>query len=551
PKVGAASFEVQQLGGEAAAVAQENLSAHPVLKAFGLEQRALETYRARLMAVVRASLRLTISGQMFEASINFTTTVAQLVVLGIGSILVIGGTIGEPGTMVALLLLLPQVFVPIGLLAEVGQTAQVAAGSIRRANEVLEEPVEIEDAPNASELPPLEREIVLEDVVFGYEPERPILKGLNMRIPSGANVALVGPSGSGKSTVFNLLLRFYDPDGGRVLFDGHDLKEVTLASLRSQIGYVFQETFVFNTTLRDNIAIGRPDASDAEIVAAARAAELDSFIASLPAGMDTVLGERGSRMSGGQRQRLAIARAILRNPRILVLDEATSALDAGTEAEILDTLAEVSKGRTTLSISHRLQIAAAADLVFVFENGELVEQGTHSDLVRGGGLYERLYAEQAGSAMQGLAPRSSLEASRLQQVPLFSDAPPDALAALAQRMGVESFSAGDDVVRQGDAGDKLFVIERGQADVFVARNGTNHKMRTLSDGDFFGEIALLGDQRRTATVTAATDLEVYTLARDDFKTLLTDHEDLKKAIDKVLAQRRAAYEAAAAAAGIS
>jgi ATP-binding cassette subfamily B protein len=551
PRIGNASFETQMLEGEAAAVAQENLSAHPVIKAFGLEERALDTYRARLMSVVRSSLRLTLAGQLFEGSINFTTTIAQLVVLGVGSILVISGTISEPGTMVALLLLLPQVFVPIGLLAEVGQTAQVAAGSIRRANEILEEPLEIEDKEGATELPPLEREIHLSDVVFGYEPERPILHGLNLKIGAGANVALVGPSGSGKSTVFNLLLRFYDPDGGRVLFDDHDLKDVTLKSLRGQIGYVFQETFVFNSTLRDNIAIGRPEASDAEIQAAASSAELDSFIQSLPAGMDTVLGERGSRMSGGQRQRLAIARAILRNPRILVLDEATSALDSGTEAEILETLKEVSKGRTTLSISHRLQIAAAADYVFVFDEGDLVEQGTHEELVRAGQLYQRLYDEQASSAVQGLPPRTGLEATRLQRVPLFAGASADALAAVAERLGVETYTEGDVVVRQGDAGDKLYVIGRGQADVFIDRSGTRHRVRRLADGDFFGEVALLGDQRRTATVTAASELELYTLAREDFTTLLERQEGLKESVDKVLAQRRAAYDAAAAAAGIS
>jgi subfamily B ATP-binding cassette protein MsbA len=210
----------------------------------------------------------------------------------------------------------------------------------------------------------------------------------------GQHVSIVGPSGSGKSTLVNLLLRFWDTTGGRLRFDEHDVREVRLASLRSQIGVVFQDTFVFDTTLRENIAVGRPGASDAEIVAAAKAANLESYVASLPAGFDTVLGERGVRMSGGQRQRLGIARALLRNPRLLILDEATSALDAQTASEILETLQTLMPGRTTISITHRLNVAATADWIIVLEEGRVVEQGTHSQLVKAGGLYQRLYEAQ-------------------------------------------------------------------------------------------------------------------------------------------------------------
>jgi ATP-binding cassette subfamily B protein len=199
-------------------------------------------------------------------------------------------------------------------------------------------------------------------------------------------------------------MRFWDPDRGRVAFDGHDLRDVTLASLRGQIGLVFQDTFIFDTTIRENIALGRPGATDAEVAAAARAAELDAYITSLPAGYDTVLGERGVRMSGGQRQRMAIARALLRDPRLLLLDEATSALDARTEREILDTLARLEQGRTTLIVTHRLSLAATAERIFVLDDGQLVEQGTHTDLVAAGGLYQRLYAEQTGYATAGTAP---------------------------------------------------------------------------------------------------------------------------------------------------
>jgi len=258
---------------------------------------------------------------------------------------------------------------------------------------LLDEPLTIADGPDAVPLVPLHNEIRLERVSFGYD-DRPVLRDLSLTIPAGQHVAIVGPSGAGKSTLLNLLLRFWDPTEGRLLVDGQDLRDLQLASLRGQIGVVLQDPFIFDTTLRENIALGRPEATDAEIVAAARGARLHESISPLPAGYDTVVGERGVRMSGGQRQRLAIARALLRQPSLLILDEPTSALDAQTEREILDTLTELAQGRTTISITHRLSLAATADRIFVLADGRLVEQGSHAELVRAGGLYRRMYDEQ-------------------------------------------------------------------------------------------------------------------------------------------------------------
>jgi ABC-type multidrug transport system fused ATPase/permease subunit len=549
-RIGSAAFETQELAGEANAVAQENLSAHAVVKAYGLEERSIKTYGGRLADSLRASLRLSLIGQLFEGTIGLSVSIAQLLVLGAGSILVINGNIDDPGKMVTLLLLLPAVFVPMGLLADVGQSLQMAAGSIQRVNEIVEEPIEIENKPDARTLPPVEKEIKVDNVNFSYDEDRPILHDVDLVIPAGKNVALVGPSGSGKSTIVNLLMRFWDPNEGCVQMDGQDLRDVSLESLRGQIGIVFQDTFIFNSSIRDNIGIGRLDATDEEIEAAAGAAQLDSFIQAQPQGFETVLGERGSRMSGGQRQRLAIARAILRDPRILILDEATSALDARTEAEILDTLKDLVKGRTTISITHRLIIAAMADLIYVFDQGKLIEEGPHEELVRSGGLYQQLYEEQTGTSTRGRV-TAGLQAQRLHNVPLFLGLPPETMTRVAEQLVLERYGEGEDIVVQGDPGEAFFMVARGIADIYVDDGRVEKRVNTLQDGDYFGEFALLTEGPRTATVRAVTPIEVFSLSREDFRRLLEQEPSLHAIRDRFLADRENQFAAAATAAGLS
>jgi ATP-binding cassette subfamily B protein len=266
----------------------------------------------------------------------------------------------------------------------------------RRYLELLATEPDIVDAPDAIDVGNLRGEIRYEQVSFGYIPSRPILTDLNLTIHAGETIAFVGPSGAGKTTISSLLPRFYEIDSGRITIDGIDIREMTLASLRREIGIVQQDVFLFAGTIRQNIAYGRLDATETEIIEAARRARLDDLIASLPEGLDTVIGERGVKLSGGQKQRLSIARMFLKNPPILILDEATSALDSETERMIQQSLLELAEGRTTLVIAHRLATIQHADRIVVVDESGVAEQGRHTDLVAAGGIYRRLHEAQFG-----------------------------------------------------------------------------------------------------------------------------------------------------------
>jgi ATP-binding cassette subfamily B protein len=260
--------------------------------------------------------------------------------------------------------------------------------------DLLEQPAEVTDRPGAKALQVSGGQIELQNVRFGYEPEREILKGVDLTVPAGQTVAIVGATGSGKSTIGRLLFRFYDVTAGKLCIDGQDIRDVTQASLHAAIGVVPQDTVLFNDTIRYNIAYGRDGATQEQIEAAARAAQIHDFIVSLPEGYDTMVGERGLKLSGGEKQRVGIARTLLKDPPILLLDEATSALDTDTETEIKEALARAGEGRTVITIAHRLSTIAEADRIVVLEQGEVVESGTHAELLARAGRYAHLWARQ-------------------------------------------------------------------------------------------------------------------------------------------------------------
>ena len=386
-------------------VAAENYTAIPVVKMFGLGGREGLRFRRASDRLFRAQRRLSLFGGLFGLSVNSIVTLLRLGVLGFGAWLIIEGRF-TIGGLVAFLAIMGDVISPVTVLTSIGQDIQAATGALVRINEVLDaDPEPVSD--DAIDLPRLSSELRLSDVSFSYTPERRALDGVDAVIPVGSNVAFVGPSGSGKSTVLRLMMRMYEPEEGTITIDGIDVADCTVESLRGQIGVVFQDPFLFNTTIRENIELGKPGATEDEILAAAEAAEIDQFIDALPQGYDTLVGERGSNLSGGQRQRVSIARALIRDPRILLLDEATSALDPGTERQISATLRKVGEDRTVVAITHRLTSITDYDAIFVIDDGRLVEYGTHDELVALGGTYGHLWAEQTGGERLELPPFDS------------------------------------------------------------------------------------------------------------------------------------------------
>ncbi len=329
----------------------------------------------------------------FLPSIDFLNTLATAGVLAYGGYLAVMGA-ATVGTVTAFLLYVQQFFRPIQLISQFYTQAQSALAGLERIFQLLDEPSQLQDAPDAVEMPPIKGEVSFENVTFGYNPNQLILKEVNLHAKPGQMIALVGPTGAGKSTIVNLILRFYDVFAGAVKVDGIDVRSVTQASLRRQIGIVLQDNILFSGTVAENIAFGYPQATPAEIEAAAQVANVHEFITTMEQGYATRLGERGTTLSQGQRQLISIARAVLVQPRILILDEATSSIDTRTEALVQQAIARLLEGRTSFVIAHRLSTVTKADQVLVVQQGQIVEQGTHSELVAQQGVYANLYAIQ-------------------------------------------------------------------------------------------------------------------------------------------------------------
>ncbi len=396
PRAVEANYQLNRREAALLAVASESVGAQPLVRAFSLEGIAAGWYRRRNGAVRQMATQVRFLDALVERSVTISVLLLHLLVFGVGALLAYDGVISI-GTFVAFEAVFWELSYNITHVTQFVPDVIESAGAVRHINDLLDEPKIAPDAADAVAAPRLAAELRVERLGFSYDGGVNQIDDLTFAASAGSRIAIVGESGAGKSTLLALLMRLREPSSGRILLDGQDIRQMTRASLRGQSAVVFQDNLLFGTTVRENIRLGRPDATDAEIVAAAKAASIHSFIMTLPQRYDTVLGERGNTLSGGQRQRLAIARAVVRNPAILLLDEATSGLDATTEAAIVKTLSRVSQGRTLITVTHRLRTVAHYDHIVVLTQGRVAQQGRHEDLLRVEGPYRELWRQGGGT----------------------------------------------------------------------------------------------------------------------------------------------------------
>jgi ATP-binding cassette subfamily B protein/subfamily B ATP-binding cassette protein MsbA len=386
--------EAQKEIAEVSAILQDNFSGIKEIKAFTQEEYESKRTLSRIAAYTRAILRALKLSNAFHPSIEFVSGLGTVIVIFFGGRLALANQLALED-LVAFLLYLNTFYQPITSFGMINEGIQHALASAERVFEILNEEPEIKDDPDAIEVDRVKGKIEFRNVSFRYVDDVPVLKNVSFKVNPGEMIALVGPTGVGKTTIANLIPRFYDPDSGQILIDDIDIRKIKLSSLRKQISMVSQDVFLFNGTVKENILYGRPDATDEEVIAAAKAANAHDFIMELPEGYNTRVGERGVKLSGGQKQRISIARALLKDAPILILDEATSSVDTQTEKLIQEALENLMKNRTTIVIAHRLSTIRDADQIIVLKDGEIVEAGRHNELLKKGGLYSQLCKAQS------------------------------------------------------------------------------------------------------------------------------------------------------------
>jgi ABC-type multidrug transport system fused ATPase/permease subunit len=386
------SRETREIEGRMMSLVQQTLSAMPAVQAFTREEIEHNRFVRYADRAAVAYQRSTLAGMWFKLFVGLITSVGTALIMWMGARHVMDGRM-TVGTVLVFLAYLGSLYGPINSITYTASTWQASSANTDRVMEILDIPPDVQDSPDAEERR-ITGDVRYEDVSFGYESDQAVLKNVALKARPGEVMAIVGPTGAGKTTLVNLLVRFFDPTSGRVTVDGQDIRTLSVKSLREQIAIVLQEPFIFPMSVADNIAYGKPDATRDEIIAAAVEANADEFIKRLPDGYETIVGERGATLSGGEKQRLSIARAFLKNAPILILDEPTSALDAHTESLLLDALERLTKGRTTFIIAHRLSTIRHADCIIALNHGEIVEQGRHEELIALGGLYASLYRRQ-------------------------------------------------------------------------------------------------------------------------------------------------------------
>ncbi|MEM6795626.1 MAG: ABC transporter transmembrane domain-containing protein [Acidobacteriota bacterium] len=542
PRARDQAYERKRSEAEVAAAIQESIGAHSMVRAFDLRDYVLTHFRKLLASFADKTVAAYVSTALVGRTASQSVFFIQILIMGLGGWLAIEGALSI-GALIGFAALLQNVSNASNHLAGITPELLRAAGGIGRVQEFLaEEPAE-DPGLDLAPLPRLAREIVFDNVSFAYDDQSgPSLDGVTFRLRAGESIALVGPSGSGKSTVLNLLLRLHHPARGRILFDGVDIRQRSERSLRDQISVVLQETVLLKASFEENIRLGKLGASSAEIEEAARKANVHEVILDKPQGYATQVGEGGRHLSVGQRQRIAIARAILRDPAVLVLDEATSALDPAAEAAVHKTLVEVARGRTVVSATHHLTSVVECDHILVLEKGRLVEEGRHRDLMARRGAYHHLWRKQSGFEISRNGIEVEVAGKSLHQVPLLSTLDEEGLRSIAGHFSSQVVPRGRYVFRQGDVGDAFYLIAKGRMEVLVQSEGRERRRAVLETGDFFGELALLDAKPRNASVRALSSSLLVVVPRQPFERHFARHPGLRAALERTARGRRAAQE---------
>jgi len=519
-----------------AAFVQENTATHAVIRLFGLGSSRSRDFEQRLSTLREVGA----NAHMFVGLVGRTafigTGLSQLVVIGVGGFLAAQGYM-TTGMLIAFVGLLLRIGDGVGQVTVAVPLIMPAVTARARLDALLAEEVPVVEDPGAKAVDRLKGGIRFDNVTFGYDPAQPILKDLTLTIEPGQAVAFVGPSGSGKSTVMALLLRAYRPQKGRVLFDEIPSNLITEDSLRANTSVVPQQAILFDATIQDNILVGNPDASEAEMFEAAKAANIHHTVLNKPEGYFTRVSASGGKLSGGERQRIATARAFLRDAPIMLLDEATSALDPASEEVVNKSVSSLAGKKTIAAVTHRLASAVNFDQIFVMKDGRLVEQGTHQELLARRGLYKDLWDRQQGMSLDGEEGKPVVTAERLALIPFLAQCQKKTLEELAGLFVVEQHREGAYVFHQGDAGDKFYIVVHGRLQVVVdGIDGKANVVATLIDGDFFGEMALVKNQPRAASIRARTDSWCLVLARQHFLSLLNSEPTVKDSITAAIAR---------------
>jgi ATP-binding cassette subfamily B protein len=516
---------------------QETVNAQPVVKILRLQNMIIERFKHQMIEFYRTAARAAFFAYLTERVPDRCMALFGLLTISAGAFLTFFGFLSI-GELISFQVLLTGLVTAVGELTWSAPQLVRAAGGMQRIDHLLNEKPDVFDKEGAVPLHDPASEIVLKNVTFGYTEGHPNLKNVSMRIPMNRSVIFVGPSGCGKSTVLNLLMRFYDPAQGSVAIDGNDLPGVLQDSLRQHMSVVLQESFLFNTSIRENIRMGKRDAADKEVEEAAKKAEIHETIMGFPEGYDMVVGEKGCRLSGGQRQRVAIARAIISDPKILLLDEATSALDPATASSINKTLEHLAKGRTVISVTHRLESAPNTDGIYVFQEGRLVESGSHEELLKRGGLYAQLWRKQTGFVIQDNGNHAEAKPERLRDIPILSILDEESLKAVSGLFVTEHYPQDRVIVHESDPGDRFYIIVRGKAEVFkTGPSGSETRMAVLEDGDYFGEIALVRNVPRTASVRTLSDCILLSLTGEQFIRLMEHSPKMSEEIEHAMLER--------------